>query len=106
MNKISIHDLLLRDIDDAVRQIKNCKEAGQALYQATVAIQAALSEMEMSLRILQAKSFFQSSPEAMDKLAKLQDRCERLRQLRNMMELGSWQISINRTMDELWQQLP
>jgi hypothetical protein len=42
----------------------------------------------------------------MDKLAKLQDRCERLRQLRNMMELGSWQISINRTMDELWQQLP
>jgi hypothetical protein len=39
-------------------------------------------------------------------LAKLQDRLARLREYKNMMELGSFQIQINNEAGEAWRRLP
>jgi limonene-1,2-epoxide hydrolase len=41
-----------------------------------------------------------------DAVRTLHERIDRLRELRNMMELGSFQIQANRAMDEAWQRLP
>lgn len=45
-------------------------------------------------------------PSADGKIGHIIARCDRLRELFNMEELESWQITVNNVMTETWQQLP
>lgn len=103
---MSIREQLLADADDAAQQIKNMKQAGQSLYAISNDIVAALSEMELSLRAMQSKSFFINDPKLVQELEKLTARIERLRELRNMMELGSFSIQVDKAMQMAWEKLP
>lgn len=106
MNKQTTGSQLNADIDDAARQINGIKQAAIDLAQASAKITEALDLVEDGLRGLQAKSFFQRQPELLNKMTILQLRLERLREFKNMMELGSWQLTVNRDMDDLWRGLP
>lgn len=39
-------------------------------------------------------------------LGRALDRIDRLRELRNLMELGAYKISVSNALDEAWQRLP
>lgn len=97
---------LEQQIDDAAQQMKNVKQAGEALLRCSQDIAAALDEACLSLRVLQSKSFFQNDRTMMAEFNKLETRIDRLRELRNMMELGSFSIQIDRAMQTAWEKLP
>ena len=104
--KTTIREQILTDCDDITMQIRNIKKAWHALFEASDAIRLALDEIELSLRVIRGKGFFNPDEKSLAIITNLEQRAERLRELRNIMELGSWSITIDRAMDDLYQKLP
>jgi hypothetical protein len=97
---------LTADIDATAAAIKDARLAGAALGRAGQDIAAALDTLEMNLRVISIKGWFNSDLQVRSELQKLSDRIERLRELRNMAEFGAFDIQVGRVMDEAWRKLP
>ena len=104
--KAKIGEQLLADYADAHAQILKCKRAAHTLFNNSEALREDLGALEDGVRALQAKTFYQRDGRLLDELNKLERRIERLRELRNMMELGSWSITIDRVMQMIHEKLP
>jgi len=96
----------MADYDDVTMQIRKIKKAGHALFECAEAIRAALEEIDVSLRVIRGKGVFNGDEKSLAIITNLEQRAERLREMRNMMEMGSWSITIDRAMDALYQTLP
>lgn len=89
-------------LDDLTLAVRGSNECAARLQQANEQMNDCLYELEAHLRrLLEFPQLFEA-PEA----EKLLRRIERLRELRNMQELGSFYLTVSRDMDAIWQRIP
>lgn len=86
-------------MDEVADAIKGVKAQADSLYSLSLQIMDALVAIQRKLWTIQR---FDTSED----LVKVERRIERLHELKNMMELGSFKVQVNRAMDEAWRRLP
>jgi len=101
-----IREQLEADIDTAAQAVRDCKKFGAQLHQASEQIAKNLFELEAALRALQSQGFISSHQKSLSELQRLENRVRELNMLKNQMELGSFMIQINRSMEIVWENLP
>lgn len=88
--------------DEITLAVRGAKESAARLRGLSEQLGDDLSDFEAHLRkLLEFPRLFEA-PEAV----KLLRRIERLRELRNVMELGSLQITVERDMEAVWGRVP
>lgn len=99
-----IHEQLKQDIDDCALSIRRCKAIGEAMAENTDALRRLLQELDERLADMRSK--LPEAREVTTELGRIRQRIVRLQELRNMQELGSFQIQISRAMENAWRSLP
>ena len=97
----TIHEKLRLEIEAAAASVQRSNAIAAELATNTLAqgdLLRELTDKVLALRRLVGHEV----PE----LAKLQARIDRILELKNMQELGSFQIQINRVMQAAWEKLP
>lgn len=92
---------LRREIDSAAGAVRHAKAIGSELAANAVAQIAHLHELTGKIAELR-----QLIGNDVPELAKLQRRVDRIYELQNMQELGSFQLEIDRVMEAAWRALP
>ena len=89
--------------DEVATAIRGAISCAQEMHRLNEQMRDQLDRYEDFLKkILELQKIVDAAPEAQ----KLFQRIPRLRELRNMMELGSLSIETERAMDAVWQRLP
>ncbi len=104
MNNVS--EQLERDLSDTARAVTETGRLAAEVAESNENQRRRLDEIESSVREMLGKGLFNASPKLGEELRKILDRLERLHELRNMMELGAFQIQVNRAMENCWRALP
>ena len=102
--KQSISEQLRDDIDSCAVEIQRCRGIGRELAENTAALRFLLQEFDERLVSIANKLPLDRAITA--DFGRLRVRIRRLGELRNMQELESFQIQINRVMEEAWRSLP
>lgn len=100
----SISDQLKQDIEDCAVQIQRCRAIADSLEANTDTLRRLLQELDE--RIVSMHQKIPHDRTLTTELGKLRQRIQRLSELRNMQELGSFKIQIDRVMTEAWRALP
>lgn len=88
--------------DETTLAVRGANECASRLSELSAQIGDNLSGLEGHLRkLLEFPRLFEA-PEAV----RLLTRIERLRELRNMMELGALRVTVNRDMETIWGRVP
>ena len=93
----------LDEVVDAVRAIKAAAAELAGIAQQRRALVETIAEKVAIIERLAP------TPPGVDRVlhpSALRQRCQRLHELFNMEELSSWKITVDRSMDSLWQRLP
>ncbi|HEX8177823.1 MAG TPA: hypothetical protein VF543_22230 [Pyrinomonadaceae bacterium] len=92
-----------KTFDEIAEAIKGAVACAERMYELDEQKRDNINDFEDHLRkILELQRIVDGAPEAQ----KLFDRIARLRELRNMMELGSLMLETKRAMDAVWKRLP
>jgi len=83
----------------AVIAISALRSHSDLLANASEEMAQGFDNMDVAFRVLRAT-------DESDEIRKLHERLQRLREFRNMMELGSYQTQIHRVVEEAWRKLP
>jgi hypothetical protein len=102
----SVREQLRSDIDLSAAAITSLRRNAYELHKLEEKQRVNRDEMEADLRLLFSKGFFSEEPELLDELRKMEDRLQRLRELSNMSEYGSFSIQVHNTMQRAWENLP
>ncbi|PYS47403.1 MAG: hypothetical protein DMF68_16090 [Acidobacteria bacterium] len=94
--------MLDNHFDNIAAAIRGARETAEEMVRLDKALREELDNFEAHLQTIISYSKIVESPEA----EKFLRRVERLRELRNMAELGSLSIEVARGMDETWRRLP
>lgn len=92
---------IIRSADRTASTIFEAREQSQEAWEAIERFRKALDALDPMLA--QIASFY---PEPVRALAKLRARIQRIHELRNQMEVGSFRIEANRALESAWQNLP
>lgn len=103
-NPSSISDQLKQDIEDCAVQIQRCRAIGAAMEENTDALRRLLQELDERIVSMHAK--LPTDRTITTQLGRLRQRIQRLVELRNIQELGSFRIEIDKAMAEAWRALP
>jgi K+-sensing histidine kinase KdpD len=102
----TVSERLAREIDTIAKSVPCARTMASELSEISHNLIVPLDTLEIELRTLLAQRLIQTNRPAREQVAKALERIERLRELRNMMELGSFEIQVNRAMQAAWEVLP
>lgn len=104
MNEVSKQ--LAREIDTICANVKSARSMAAELSSLSNSLIVPMDCLEMDLRTLLVQRLVQTNRPAREQLEKALERITRLRELRNMMELGSYDVQVNRATQAAWEVLP
>jgi hypothetical protein len=90
-------------LEAAAEGVKQVKANAALLALASDQMRTCIEKIEAGLRAI---GEVDRTRQGMEERQRIYDRCQRLRELRNMMELGAFEISVTNAMDEAWRRLP
>ncbi len=96
-------DQIIAEADAAAAEIPKIKHAAAALTAASNQISESIERMELSVRFLAPKPLICRDQKLLAQLRQIEERLARLREFRNMMELGSFELHVNRVMETAWE---
>lgn len=96
-------DLTLQHAEKVALSLTNIKENAVRLAALSEDVRRCIEAVENSVRLISSIS---GDPEGAPDRDKIHNRCERLRELRNEMELGSFSIQVNQIIENAWRRLP
>ena len=99
-----IQEQILRDANETAQAIRDARLNAAVLVQCSTTIAEELNKLDMNLRVMVSKGLLK--PRALEEIQKITNRSLRLRELRNMSEFGSFQITVERAMETAWEGLP
>ena len=102
----SIRQQIEADIDDVAKEVKRFKLAAAKVLEVREELNAPLDEAALALRIIQSKSFIVANAPLMEKISRLEEIVARLRELKNMIDGGTFVVQTDRVMDDVWKSLP
>ena len=102
----SIRQQIEADIDDVAKEVKRFKLAAAKVLEVREELNAQLDEAALALRIIQSKSFIVANAPLMEKISRLEEIVARLRELKNMIDGGTFVVQTDRVMDDVWKSLP
>ena len=102
----SIREQIEADCEDVSESIKAFKLSLHDLIEQHSNLFVPLSTAKTALRVIQSKSFITANDPLMIEIQKLDEMIERVRQLRNQMDLGTLVVKTDRVMDAVWKSLP
>ena len=102
----SIREQIKADCVDVDESVKAFKQAMHELVEQHSQLFVPLGAAMMALRVIQSKSFITANDPLMIEIQKLDEMIERVRQLRNQMDLGTLVVKTDRVMDAVWKSLP
>jgi len=94
------------DCEYIANEVKAFKRAVHTLTQLHDQMMNPLATAEMSLRAMTSKGIIAKDATLVEKIAKLSDLVQRVRELKNTMDIATLVIRTDRVMDEVWQSLP
>lgn len=103
---MSVSKQLERDIEKATLGLKAMNTMAHAVWDRGEHLRKDSEELEMVLRELLANDIVARSREAREPLAKILERLQRHRELRNIMELGAFEIEVGKAFEKAWRALP
>jgi hypothetical protein len=104
MNRVS--EQLAREIDIIAQSTRSARTMASELSSFSQHMVVPLDCLEADLRTLLGQRLISDNRAAREQIGKALERIERLRELRNMLELGSYEVQINRAMQAAWEVLP
>lgn len=104
MNAVS--QQLEREIETIRKSVRCARTMAAELSAHSQSLILPLDELEAELRTLLGQRLVSDNRPAREQVAKALDRITRLRDLRNMMELGSYDVQVNQAMQSVWEVLP
>lgn len=99
-----VSDQLKQDCEVATSSIIRCKKIGEALAESTDFQRRLLQELDERLNEIYQKVPLSETTTL--QLGRLRNRINRLAELRNMQELGSFSVEVKRAMEAAWRDLP
>lgn len=98
----AIREEIIQEIDKATLGLRAMKTMAHSVYDRGEHLRKDAEELEAVVRDLLANPQISKRREAREALEKINGRFQRLRELRNMMELGSFEIEIGRAFETVW----
>jgi hypothetical protein len=102
----TVKQQLAHDVDEVARAVKDVKQAVNEIRSIHDKLSGPLSGAEIGLQTILSKDFVQRDEKSVRDLHRLIMAVRRIRELRNMMEIGSLLIVTDCTMDTVWKELP
>jgi DNA-directed RNA polymerase subunit F len=89
-------------IDDLLAAVRGSNESAARLHQLSEQMRDSLYQLQGHLQLLMQHPRLFAAPEAEAMLRRI----DRLLELRNMQELGSFKVTVERGMEGIWQRVP
>lgn len=101
-----VREQLAREIGTIASSVNSARNMAAELSACSQNMVVPLDCLELELRTLLGQRLIKTNRIAREEIAKALERIERLRELRNMLELGSYEVQVNRAMQAAWEVLP
>lgn len=103
---MSVKEQLKVDVELTAAAIQDNRRLVDEALEHSEAQRRRLEEIEYNTRKLLERGVFNHRPQVRRGLEQLMERCDRLRELRNMAELGAFQLQVRRVMQTAWEAMP
>lgn len=103
---MTVNQRLNNDIDDTAVAIKSLKTYVREAAHLSDLAREKLDRAEGCLQVIEQKGFFSKDEGLLQEIRKIALHIDRLRELRNTGEIGSFSLSVTRIADIAWLKLP